>query len=136
MDMGIHAIIAHSFTTNPMIADADLDLDGIWYDDPDDATSEEIYHKKGDNLTNLQEYTNGDGIGDACCCVARGNADGDGGINVADLTYLVDYLFFSGPVPPCPEEGNVDAEGDINVADLTYLVDYIFFSGPAPPPCQ
>ena len=50
-----------------------------------------------------KEDTDGDGIGDACCCVNRGNVDGEGGINVADLTYLVDYLFFEGPAPPpCP----------------------------------
>jgi len=70
------------------------------------------------------------------CCQARGNVDGEGGVNVADLTYLVDYIFFGGDTPPCPEEGNVDASGGLNVADLTYLVDYMFFSGPAPPPCQ
>ena len=29
------------------------------------------------------------------------NADGEGGINVADLSYLVDYLFFEGPEPIC-----------------------------------
>jgi hypothetical protein len=28
-----------------------------------------------------------------------GDADGGGGINVADVTYLVDYLFFNGPEP-------------------------------------
>jgi hypothetical protein len=82
-----------------------------------------------------QEDTDGDGIGDACCCLARGNTDSDGGINVADLTYLVDFLFFGGDTPPCPEEGNIDADGGINVADVTYLVEYIFFGGPAPPPC-
>jgi hypothetical protein len=82
-----------------------------------------------------QEDTDGDGIGDACCCLARGNTDSDGGINVADLTYLVDFLFFGGDTPPCPEEGNIDADGGINVADVTYLVEYIFFGGSAPPPC-
>jgi len=69
------------------------------------------------------------------CCDLRGNVDRDNGINVADLTYLVNFLFFGGPAPPCPEEGNVDGSSATNVADLTYLVDYIFFSGPAPPPC-
>jgi len=65
----------------------------------------------------------------------RGDANYDMSLNVADLTYLVDYLFFSGQPPPCPEEGDVDGSGAINVADLTYLVDYLFFEGPAPPPC-
>ena len=69
------------------------------------------------------------------CCEQRGDADHSGAINVADLTYLVSHLFFSGPAPPCEEEGDVDGSGAINVVDLTYLVDYLFFSGPAPPPC-
>jgi len=77
------------------------------------------------------------------CCLNRGNADhiiGIGGpIDVADLTYLVKYLFKNGPVPPCLEEGNVDGiigpGGPIDVADLTYLVYYLFKNGPAPPPC-
>ncbi len=72
----------------------------------------------------------------AClCCDVRGDADGSGPVNVADLTHLVDYLFFDGPAPPCIEEGDVDASGATNVADLTYLVEYLFFDGPAPPPC-
>jgi len=56
-------------------------------------------------------------------------------INVADSIYLVDYLFFDGPAPPCPEECDVNGSGAINVADVMYLVDYLFFNGPAPPPC-
>ncbi len=75
--------------------------------------------------------------GGGCCVVIRGNVDGDeaDACNVADLTYLVDYLFFDGPAPPCTEEGDVEGSGAINVADLTYLVDYLFFDGPAPAPC-
>lgn len=69
------------------------------------------------------------------CCEQRGDVDHSGAINVADLIYLVDYIFFGGDPPPCPEEGDVDGSGAINVADLTYLVEYIFFDGPAPPPC-
>jgi len=69
------------------------------------------------------------------CCLDRGNVDGIGAINVGDLTYLVDFLFFGGLAPPCEEEGNVDGIGGINVGDLTYLVDYLFFGGLSPPPC-
>ena len=74
---------------------------------------------------------------DDSCFVYRGDLDHtDGGvpINIADVTYLVDYLFFGGPPPVCEAEGDVDASGAINVADLTYLVDYMFFGGPPPPP--
>jgi hypothetical protein len=72
-----------------------------------------------------------------CCVGRRGNVDGDPNhrVNVADLTYLVDYLFRTGPLPPCSEEGNVNGDSNINVADVTYLVDYLFRGGPAPPPC-
>ncbi len=48
-----------------------------------------------------QEDTNSDGIGDACCCVdITGDVDADSQTNVADLTYLVDFLFRQGPTPP------------------------------------
>jgi hypothetical protein len=122
------------------------------------AVSQEVFDAEGNNITGTSELYGG--AGDVCllggpfsqpvrfvdfksgrltytpCCQGmRGNVDGDGGINVADVTYLVDYLFFEGDIPPCPEEGNVDGVGDVNVADLTYLVDYLFFGGPAPPPC-
>lgn len=69
------------------------------------------------------------------CCEQRGDVDHSDAINVADLTYLVEFLFFGGPTPPCEEEGDVDDSDAINVADLTYLVEFLFFEGPAPPPC-
>jgi len=59
------------------------------------------------------------------------NDDGSGP-NVADLTYLVDYLFAGGPPSPIIEAANVDGENDINISDLTYLVDYLFRAGAAP----
>jgi len=90
--------------------------------------NQDVYVTK---LSGGESCCNGDGI--------RGNVDGDAGdnVNVADLTYLVDYLFRGGPVPPCQEEGNVDGDAgeNTNVADLTYLVDYLFRGGPPPPPC-
>ena len=58
-----------------------------------------------------------------------GDVNGSGAVNVADPTYLVDYLFFDGPPPPVPEAANVDGENGINIVDLTTLVDYLFGSG-------
>jgi len=82
-------------------------------------------------------------IGCTGCCVNRGNADGvigpSGPLDVADVTYLVAYLFTGGPEPSCVDEGNVDGlvgpGGPIDVADLTYLVAYLFTGGPEPPQC-
>jgi len=74
-----------------------------------------------------------------CCLGIRGNANGIGEVNVADLTYLVDYLFKGGIAPSCVDEANVDGLSPsgvpVDVADLVYLVDYIFKGGPAPIPC-
>ena len=60
-----------------------------------------------------------------------GDINGNGqGPNVADLTYLVDYLYFSGSPPPVMEAADVDGSGgNPNIADLTYLVDYLFHGG-------
>jgi len=77
--------------------------------------------------------------GGSCCTGIRGNVNDDGNdqVNVADLTYLVDFLFRGGPAPACLEEANVngDPSEQVNVADLTYLVDFLFRSGPAPAAC-
>ncbi len=80
---------------------------------------------------------------DRTCCRHRGNADGVAGaggpVDVADLTFLVAYLFLSGPAPPCLDEANADgvtgAGGPVDVADLTFLVAYLFLGGPPPPNC-
>jgi hypothetical protein len=71
------------------------------------------------------------------CCKQRGDVDNSGGLpNVADLTYLVRFLFQGGPEPPCIEQGDVDGSGGMpNVADLTYLVRFLFQGGPEPPAC-
>jgi hypothetical protein len=79
---------------------------------------------------------------DTVCCIGnRGDIDGQLGDdpNVADITYLVSYLFMGGAAPPCTEEGNADgiigAGGQIDVADLTFMVSFVFMGGPAPGPC-
>ncbi len=78
-----------------------------------------------------------------CCVGVRGNVDdvtGPGGdVDVSDVTFLVNYLFRSGPIPPCTSEANIDGligpGGEIDVSDLTYLIAYLFESGPPPAPC-
>ncbi len=64
-----------------------------------------------------------------CDC---GDADMSSHINVADLAYLVAYLFHGGPAPAPIEAGEEDGLQGVNVADITYLVAYLFQGGPAP----
>ncbi|MBU8934611.1 MAG: agmatine deiminase family protein [candidate division Zixibacteria bacterium] len=56
--------------------------------------------------------------------------------NIADLTYLVAYLFTGGTEPPILEAANIDGQegpdGMINIADLTHFVGFLFTGGPSP----
>lgn len=62
-----------------------------------------------------------------------GDADGNGsGPDIADLVYLVNYMFNGGP-PPLVLEAT-DVNGDLlgpDIGDLVYLVAFMFSSGPA-----
>jgi hypothetical protein len=79
-----------------------------------------------------------------CCVDFRGNVDDDANdqIDIADLVYLVDFMFAGGAPPTCWPEANIDGDvlGDafqqVTISDLVYLADYMFTGGPAPPACQ
>ncbi|HVP37412.1 MAG TPA: metallophosphoesterase [Terriglobales bacterium] len=62
-----------------------------------------------------------------------GDSNSDGAVNLADIIYLVNYLFKGGPVPlPLLDAGDSNCDSKVNVADIVYLVAYLFKGGPAP----
>lgn len=63
-----------------------------------------------------------------------GDANGDGVINSADVSYLINYLFVNGPAPQPPQAGDANCDGAVNSADVAYLINYLFVAGP--PPCE
>jgi hypothetical protein len=66
--------------------------------------------------------------------VKGGDANGDGVINIADVVYLLNYLFMGG-LPPDPlEAGDANCDGLVNIADVVYLLNYLFTGG-EPPGC-
>jgi len=66
--------------------------------------------------------------------VNRGDVNADGVINVADIVYLVNFLYRGGPAP-CPmEAGDLNCDGIVNVADIVFLVNYLYRGGS--PPCE
>ena len=72
-------------------------------------------------------------IDDIIFCIC-GDINGNGSIEVGDLSYLSNYLFFGGSLPQYPECSDINNDGNINSADLSYLANYLFFGGP-PPNC-
>jgi hypothetical protein len=61
--------------------------------------------------------------------------DGDGfGPDVADLLYLVDYKYRSGPPPPLGAVADIDCVPGIDIADVAWLVNYMFNDDD--PPCD
>jgi len=63
------------------------------------------------------------------------NSDGYNGFNIADLTFLVNYLFRGGPAPLNLNTADCNGDGAIDVADITCWVCYLFLGCPAPT-CQ
>ena len=64
----------------------------------------------------------------------RGDATGDGVINVADVMYMINYLYRSGPPPVSFEAGDANCDGDHGILDIVLLINYLYKGGP-PPGC-
>ena len=54
--------------------------------------------------------------------VSIGDVDGDGQVNIADVTALIDLLL-AGTTPPAAAD--VDGDGKVNIADVTALIDML-----------
>jgi hypothetical protein len=67
-------------------------------------------------------------------CPGRGDANGDGVIDIADVMYLINYRFLgaSPPNPLCLGDPNCD--GVVDAADLLFLINYLFLNT-SPPAC-
>jgi len=67
----------------------------------------------------------------------RGDANGDGSVNIADAVTVLDYVFpnATSPLHHISPLDAADANDDnsVNVADAVYLLTYVFSSGPEPP---
>jgi len=62
----------------------------------------------------------------------RGDANGDKKVTIADIVYLVSYLFKFGPAPDPLSSGDANCSSKVDIADIVYLVSYLFKFGPAP----
>ncbi|MCX6834744.1 MAG: SBBP repeat-containing protein [candidate division Zixibacteria bacterium] len=99
----------------------------------------------------VQEDSNSDGIGDACCCQGRvGNANGLGTypqeVTISDIQTLVTAKLIVGTCEgtvACLAESDVNQSGganpackDITISDIQTLVNHLFIAGPANAPLR
>jgi len=64
----------------------------------------------------------------------NGDVTNDGYITLADVVFLVNYLYKSGPPPDPLTRGDVNCDGEIELGDVVYLINYLFQGGSAPCP--
>ncbi len=61
-----------------------------------------------------------------------GDASGDGVVDVADVIYLINYLFRNGDPPDPLASGDENGDCEVNIGDVIYLINYLFREGPPP----
>ncbi len=63
----------------------------------------------------------------------RGDAKGDGSVNITDPQVILDWLFRGGPVPDCWDGADTDDDSHIDLTDSVFLLNFLFQGGPPPP---
>ncbi len=76
----------------------------------------------------------------SCCTGLTGNVDCDpgNGIDISDLSRLIDYLYISFSPLCCAQSANTDGDGGggVDIADLSRLIDYLYISFNPTATCQ
>jgi hypothetical protein len=80
---------------------------------------------QGTSFYGLQGYVN-------TAAFEHGDANADGNTTVADVVYIINYLFRSGSEPIPLETGDIDGDNLCQIQDAVYLVNYLFKGGPPP----
>jgi hypothetical protein len=62
----------------------------------------------------------------------RGDASGNGSIDVADAVFTLRMLFQGGPAARCAEAPDADNDGTVGLADAVLILDFLFRGGPPP----
>jgi mono/diheme cytochrome c family protein len=64
----------------------------------------------------------------------RGDANGDGALNITDAVRILVHLFRGGTGDACLDALNADGSSTLELTDAVYLLRYLFQPGPPPPP--
>ncbi len=92
-----------------------------------------------ENIKIETDETNNDAIDEITFDVLCGDLDGQPGINILDVVYLINYKYKFGPQPVCePVNSCADANSDraINILDVVFLINFKYKDGPEPTRCS
>jgi hypothetical protein len=59
-----------------------------------------------------------------------GDTNLDKVVDIADVVYTINYVFYNGPYPICSTD--VNGDGIIDIGDIVYLINYVFYGGVEP----
>ncbi|MCX6830315.1 MAG: dockerin type I domain-containing protein [candidate division Zixibacteria bacterium] len=61
-----------------------------------------------------------------------GDGNNDNIVNIRDVTFLINFLYKSGPPPLVYQAADVNSDTIVNIRDVTYLINNLYKSGPNP----
>jgi hypothetical protein len=107
-----------------MVTSGDIDRDGV----PDQRDNcIKVYNPN-------QEDADGDGIGNACQgTFIRGDANGDGILDISDAIGVLSFLFTGGATPPCPKAADANDDGTVDISDGVRILGFLFLGMEALP---
>ena len=62
----------------------------------------------------------------------RGDATGEGEIDLGDALFILRFLYQSGPAPSCADAADANDDGQVAMADGLQLLNYLFLGGVQP----
>jgi hypothetical protein len=63
----------------------------------------------------------------------RGNANGDGRVDIADSIWMLNDLFLGGPPTPCRDASDANGDGELGISDPIFLLNSQFLGTRVPP---
>ena len=64
----------------------------------------------------------------------RGDANGDGMLDISDPVSVLSHLFTGGPTPPCLEAADANDSSEVDISDAIWTLWFLFCGGPPPRP--
>ncbi|MBN1213741.1 MAG: hypothetical protein JXA92_14300 [candidate division Zixibacteria bacterium] len=62
----------------------------------------------------------------SCCEGMRGDINGNGDLDITDITCLINHLYLSHDPIVCFEEADVNADGELDISDITCIITEVY----------